>query len=66
MTQPTDKRNRVKKAEQSVVRAAMGCVNARGWAMESDGAKCFVIFPKSMVRLEAAVMRLRVARKGKR
>lgn len=63
----------VLKAERSLIRAAMGVVNSDGWAFESrkpedavtgkDGGVNIVVFPGSMRRLEAAIARLKQARK---
>lgn len=56
----------VKKAEASVIRAAMGIVNSDGWAFQNTSATHHlnvVIFPGSMRRLEAAIARLKLARK---
>lgn len=66
MSNTTPLQRSIAKAEKSVVRAAMGCVSAQGWAMESRGLATVVLFPRALVRLEIAVMRLRAARKGKR
>lgn len=55
----------VKKAERSVLRAAMGIVNSDGWAFQTqgEGGVPVVLFPGSMRRLEAAIARLKRARK---
>lgn len=54
----------VTRAEKSVVRAAMGCVNAAGWAFNRrDGIEA-VLFPNAVRRLEHAVYNLQLARKA--
>ncbi len=55
----------LEKAERSVIRAAMGVVNGDGWAFKNQGpgSQNVVLFPGSMRRLEAAIARLKQARK---
>lgn len=66
-----DATSRIRKAEQSIVRAAMGIVNANGYAFtygqigEMPNVHV-VLFPAAMKRLENAVHKLREARKARR
>ena len=53
----------VKRAEQAIVRAAIGIVNPHGWAFSASGE---VHFPHAMRRLENAIHRLKEARKNRR
>lgn len=56
----------ISKAERSLIRAAMGIVNSDGWAFrqQGDGGVPVVVFPGSMRRLEAAIVRLKEARRA--
>ena len=53
-------------AEQAVIRAAVGCLNSRGWLFEYDPeGRQLVENPAACRRLEKAVARLKEARLGR-
>ena len=59
-------RQRLANAERSLIRAAMGIVNSDGWSFQNTTCTHglnVVLFPGSMRRLEAAIARLKQARK---